>query len=187
VEVLSAYIREHVSWGSDTEDSPIPQDIQGALTVLRRRTHSYGSGENEPINLRGAILRNGNAFKINLEEADLIHIRLDGANLRGARLDRAILGLAHLKGTNLISAHLTEANLIRANLSTTTMMPTARMRCELRRMPLPGTSLTKGEKQAGWRTPSALLPFRRGTRLARRYVRGRWTSLAKISVKGYRS
>jgi hypothetical protein len=56
---------------------------------------------------------------------------------------------------------------------------------EVRRIYLLGTSLIKGEKQAAWCTASALLPFCSGTRLARRYVRGRWTSLAKTSAKRY--
>jgi hypothetical protein len=63
---------------------------------------------------------------------------------------------------------------------------------ELRRTPLWRSSqnlpsgyfsLTKGEKQAGWRSASALLPLAAGTKLGGRYVRGRWTSFAKTSVK----
>jgi len=99
MEVLTAYVRQPAPWrpeegqGSEAdaavekksiEDSsgesaptevPTPDpDIQAIMTVLRRRTRSFGHGEPEPLDLHAA----------NLREADLWGANLSGANLWGA-------------------------------------------------------------------------------------------------------
>jgi hypothetical protein len=121
-----------------TTDVPAPApDIQAIMTVLRRRTRSFGHGEPEPLDLqetnlagaslwradfKGAWLVVANLSKANLMEADLskanlVEADLDFADLSGAGLRNADLSEANLPGANLSEASLTRANLTRANLS----------------------------------------------------------------------
>jgi uncharacterized protein YjbI with pentapeptide repeats len=130
MEVLTAYIRTHATWDSQKpapEGRPAPTaDIQTVLTVLGRRTRTFGMGEQESHNLsgtdlRGAILRNARlqgAFLIDahLEWADLRGARLEGADLRGAHLEQAFLKDTHLERASLTYAYLVGASLVDAHL-----------------------------------------------------------------------
>ena len=130
MEVLTAYVRQHArrmpeqklegaeeaaieeQYKEDSrEDSrgelettgvpTLDPDIQAIMTVLRRRTHSIGHGEPEPLDLRGA----------HLSGADLSGANLRGAVLSGAVLSGAELQEADLSGAVLSGSYLTEAGL----------------------------------------------------------------------------
>jgi hypothetical protein len=102
-------------------------DVQAIMTVLRRRTRSFGHGEPKPLDLRkthlsladlsGVNLHRANLYRTNLRNADLSHADLSHADLSGANLVEADLSDADLSGANLHSAALSGANLSGANLS----------------------------------------------------------------------
>jgi hypothetical protein len=135
MEILTAYVREHAPWketeqrskeGSSTETPPtqnhesLPKpttDVQAILTVIGRRTRTYGKGEDHPLNLTYTDLRGGYLPEAHLEGALLFKSHLERACLAGAHLERAQLGEAHLEGAVLLNAHLTDANLDGAYLT----------------------------------------------------------------------
>jgi len=113
MEVLTAFVREQPpaqtmspdkSSGEretkqTTQDWKLPADIQAILTVVGRRTRTFGNGEPQRLDLRNT----------NLQGALLGGAQLQGANLRGARLQEAFLGGAQLQGTDLTAvANLTQ-------------------------------------------------------------------------------
>jgi hypothetical protein len=93
MEVLTAFVREQApaknlppdktSGEKETKESPherkLPSDIQAILTVIGRRTRTFGNGETQRLYLRHA----------NLQEADLREAQLQGADLKGAQLQGA--------------------------------------------------------------------------------------------------
>jgi Pentapeptide repeats (8 copies) len=106
MEVLTAYVRQHAhspreegqgdeadaaiekesvedsSGESETTEVPTPDpDIQAIMTVLGRRTRSFGEGEPEALDLHETRLSKANLWEANLK----------GANLSGADLSRAYL------------------------------------------------------------------------------------------------
>ena len=112
MEVLTAYVRQHAplraiegqeggedaavenseedSGGSRGESKPTAvsaraPDIQAIMTVLRRRTRSFGHGEPEFLDLHETNLSGVNLWKANLSGADLLGADLSGANLSGVR------------------------------------------------------------------------------------------------------
>ena len=115
MEVFTAFVREqtHVQKTTPAKPSPasgkssgqerakVPADIQAILTVLGRRTRTYGKGESQPLNLSTT----------QLQGANLAEAQLEGANLSGAQLQGADLSGAQLKGANLSGAQLEGANL----------------------------------------------------------------------------
>jgi hypothetical protein len=143
MEVLTAYVREHAhsrpeegqqgaedaaveksegdSGSSRQESEPTGDpasapDIQAILTVLRRRTRSWGHGETGSLdlhetNLTGANLSQANFSGANLTGANLTRAALLRANLSEADLTGAILSGAILSGANLTGAILTQAQL----------------------------------------------------------------------------
>jgi uncharacterized protein YjbI with pentapeptide repeats len=121
MEVLSAFIREHVHEGSSPN---VTADIQAALSVLGRRHPDF---DRRDINLKnahliGAVLNGAHLTHADLTRADLTGAELIGAepigaDLTGADLTRADLIDADLSHADLRSANLTEANLRRADLS----------------------------------------------------------------------
>jgi Pentapeptide repeats (8 copies) len=150
IEVLTTYVREHAPWPpKPPKDTPPPQDkssltgdpaaaqgqsppklatdIQAILTVLGRRTLTYGNGEEQPLDLRGtdlhgadleeAILEYANLRGAHLEGARLQSVYLQGAELRGAHLEGAHLGGAYLEGASLRRARLEKANFWGAHLA----------------------------------------------------------------------
>jgi Pentapeptide repeats (8 copies) len=144
MEVLTAYVREHAPWkeigqrskeGSSAETPPTQSheprpkpttDVQAILTVLGRRTRTYGKGEEQYLDLahtdlRGAVLREAhleraNLWDAHLEGADLSRAHLEGAHFIGAHLEGADLPGAHLERVHLTGAHLEEAHLGEAHL-----------------------------------------------------------------------
>lgn len=135
MEILTAYVRQNAPWSPEErkqaeegaaaekkaeENSseefrpaeaqrPDP-DIQAIMTVLRRRTRSFGHGEPERLDLR----------KTNLSGADLTGADLSGvflleANLSGAIFWRADLSRGNFTGVSLSGAFLLETNLPGAN------------------------------------------------------------------------
>lgn len=132
MEILTAYVRQHAPWAQEEEkaeensneesmpaevQSPDP-DIQAIMTVLRRRTRTFGHGEPEPLNLvetnlTGVDISEANLTGAYLWGADLRSAELSGANLAGAKL----LGVSLLRRADLLGANLTGANLTGADLS----------------------------------------------------------------------
>ena len=119
MEILTTYVRVHAPW--PPKEAPVAQtikfdrsaptpaaDIQAILTVLGRRTRTFGKGEDRPLNLVLTDLRGANLRRAHLQ----------GANLWGARLEGAVLRDAHLEGArNLTVAQLcTVHTLYRAQL-----------------------------------------------------------------------
>lgn len=112
MEILSAYLREHARWeesGQPTDQiytGRPPADIQAILTVIGRRTRTFGQGEEEPLYLASTDLRNTYLQQAHLERAVLWNAHLEGAVLYQAHLEGARLTAAFLRGANLSEAHL---------------------------------------------------------------------------------
>ncbi len=110
-------------------------DIQAIMTVIGRRTRSYGQGDFDLLDLldlhetnlwgaflweadlSGAILWGANLSHTSLREADLSGAILSEADLSEADLSGAILWGAILSGADLSGAILSGAGLLRADLS----------------------------------------------------------------------
>jgi hypothetical protein len=136
MEVLTAYVRQNSPLPPKGKvASPIPIDIQSALTVIGRRNSKQESADKtldlsssnleranlgganlESASLRGANLILANLLAANLRGADLLAANLWGANLRGANLWGANLWGANLWGANLWGANLWGADLFDADL-----------------------------------------------------------------------
>jgi hypothetical protein len=146
MEVLTAYVRETAPWlpkaaqpskgdqGPQEEPPAMPKqplpklaaDIQAILTVLGRRTHTYGKGEEQGLNLAktalgganllGAQLQGADLSGAQLQEAGLYRAQLQEAFLNGAQLQRAGLSGAQLQGADLSDAQLEGADLQGAQL-----------------------------------------------------------------------
>ncbi len=138
MELLTAYVRSRSpkGYGMPLEES-VPTDVQAVLSVIGRRSHTYGKGEEQPLNLcgidiSGATLRHANLVgahivtarlvRVDMEQADLreaglVASDLDGADLWGADLEQADLLTASLKGAYLAKANLSQAVLKRADLT----------------------------------------------------------------------
>jgi hypothetical protein len=96
MEVLTAYVRQHATWGdaaaekkseedssgeSETAEVSAPAaDIQTIMTVIGRRTRSFGHGEPKHLDLN----------LTNLSRANLTEAKLSGAILSGANLSDAV-------------------------------------------------------------------------------------------------
>lgn len=129
MEVLTAYVRQHAPRGPEenhqTEEDAAAEkkseensseesrpakaqkpdpDIQAIMTVLRRRTRSFGHGESGHLDLR---------------ETNLSWAYLYGADLSGAYLSKA-----NLSAVNLSEArNLTQGQLQQADGDKTTQLP----------------------------------------------------------------
>src|SRR5215204_1888454 len=159
MEVLTAYARHHRRWPKEeleateaatvekyrqappfnfvnfnpdplpVEGPPLDPDIQAIITVLRRRTRSFGDGEPERLDLHATNLLGANLSGANLSESNLSVADLEGATLFGANLSRSKLVGANLHQVNffggkgpfweakLVAADLEGANLSIADLS----------------------------------------------------------------------
>ena len=121
MEVLTAYVRETAPWRpkppkaaqpsksdqSPQEEPPTTQaerlprpatDIQAILTVLGRRTQTYGKGEQQRLNLANTDVQGANLTKAQLQGAILTKAQLQGAFLAEAQLQEARLQEAQLEG-----------------------------------------------------------------------------------------
>jgi uncharacterized protein YjbI with pentapeptide repeats len=126
MDLLTAYARANPSHGA------VPAiDLETVFTVLKRRSKSYGRGEDQPLNLRavefrsaplgdinlaGAILMQADLSQANLARADLRQAKLTGARLGKAVLTGTLLAGADLRGADLQEADLRQADLTGANL-----------------------------------------------------------------------
>lgn len=141
MEVLTAYVREHAlrkdlpqqhvdetsvpeddgekESPQQQEDEPpaiLPTDIQAVLTVIGRRTRTYGQGERRRLELPRTDLRRADLRVARLEGVDLREAYLHEADLWGAELHETDLKGAHLDGAHLVRAHLHGVDLVRADL-----------------------------------------------------------------------
>ena len=122
MEVLTAYIRQNSPLPPKGKAaSPIPIDIQSALTVIGRRNSKQESADKSldlsSSNLSGADLFSADLRGANLRYADLSRAYLIRADLIRADLFGADLSTADLSTADLIAADLRYANLRYANLS----------------------------------------------------------------------
>ena len=134
MEVLTAFVREYShgratspwAWLSmlfaedqsaeDRAKSQPPADIHAILTVIGRRTRTFGNGETEHLDLRNTHLQGAYLTGAQLQEAFLGEAQLQGAWLTGAQLQGAVLAGAQLQGAALWGAQLQKANLGEAQL-----------------------------------------------------------------------
>lgn len=121
MEILSAFLREQ-SGQIDERDqqtselSPLPIDVQAALTVIGRRDINLDP-VNKLLDLRHVIIPKADLRGANCKNLDLRGANLDGADLRGADLSQAELDDSQLVGASLYEVNLHKANLRSANLS----------------------------------------------------------------------
>jgi hypothetical protein len=128
MEVLTAFVREHASARTLPPDNPageketkeslharmLPSDIQAILTVIGRRTRTFGNGEAQSLDLSDTSL-----LGANLERAQLQGAYLERAQLQGAYLERA-----QLQGADLTSVeNLTQRQLNMACIDENTKLP----------------------------------------------------------------
>jgi hypothetical protein len=137
MEILTAYVRERAPIGADLppeekhqpNDTPPPHlkpaiDIQAVLTVLGRRTRTYGKGENQPLDLARTNLQGADLWGAHLEGAILVGANLERAGLMDAHLEGAFIWSARLKGAILMGANLERADLTRTlNITVETLAP----------------------------------------------------------------
>jgi uncharacterized protein YjbI with pentapeptide repeats len=135
MEILTAYVRENAPWKEGKQRSQedivpsktqpmqsnqslpkLATDIQAILTVLGRRTRTYGKGEVQQLDLGNTNLRGAWLLGAHLEGAFLAGVHLEGANLPRAHLDGANLPRAHLEGAFPWQAHLEGAIMAEAHL-----------------------------------------------------------------------
>ena len=143
MEVLTAYVREHVPWhpqrtSSDEDPRILVEPAAGGIaphTVARsaqRRRHA-GHDEEEghhelsppPTDVQAAVTvlgrrdasRDRQGAPLDLGHTNLPHVALAGANFKDASLRRTNLRGAALRRTNLRDADLTRANLQDADLT----------------------------------------------------------------------
>jgi hypothetical protein len=130
MEVLTAFVREQApaqtippdqtSGEGDTKESvherELHADIQAILTVIGRRTRTFGNGETERLDLRNTNLQGAHLGGAQLQKADLREAQLQKARLWKARLQGADLRGAQLQGAHLSRAQLQEAYLSKARL-----------------------------------------------------------------------
>lgn len=120
-DVLAAFVREHDPAPSVNKLPEKPAtDIQAALSVIARRTHSRDTGNINLAEVRvpGAALPQARLANATMYNAELTNANLAEADLAGADLHDANLTNANLYNANLTRADLMEANLTRARLTT---------------------------------------------------------------------
>jgi len=148
MEVLTAYVRERAPWPPKTQpenqetaprESPAaeidreppppkpPTDIQAILTVIARRAHFYGKGEDYSLDFSNTDLQGARLIKMhlemahfkkaNLKSAEFDEVYLQGAAFHHVNLQGAKFWDANLKGTVLFGANLEGAHLEGADLT----------------------------------------------------------------------
>jgi hypothetical protein len=134
MEVLTAYVREHVPWKEEppSQENPLvdgqqptnpPQqspkpatDIQAILSVIGRRTWTYNNRKDQRLDLCGTDLRGARLVEARLQGADFARARLQGARLVEAQLQGANLWKAQLQGADFARARLHGAFFVEAQL-----------------------------------------------------------------------
>jgi hypothetical protein len=132
MEVLTAFVREQ------TKESPHERkprsDIQAILTVIGRRTRTFGNGEIHQLDLHntnlqgahlsGAKLQGAHLYRAQLQSTHLREVQLQDAHLRGAKLQDAHLDRAQLQGVDLTGVEgLTQDQIEMACLDEHTKLP----------------------------------------------------------------
>jgi len=151
MEILTAYVRENAPWNEDKPTTRLPADIQAVLTVLGRRTRTYGRGEDQRLDLRKTDIQGVSLRGANLQEA-----LLEGANLEGATIWETDLQGAFLKGANLQKADLRGVNLQWANLRGVNLQWANLWEVNLQRADLGGANL-QGADLSGANLQGAVL------------------------------
>jgi Pentapeptide repeats (8 copies) len=130
MEVLTAFVREQApvtalppdktSGERETKERPherkLPSDIQAILTVIGRRTRTYGKGGPKRLDLSYTNLQNATLSGTQLQDVFLLGAQLQGAYLGGAQLQAAWLEKAQLQAATLSGTQLQDANLRYAQL-----------------------------------------------------------------------
>jgi uncharacterized protein YjbI with pentapeptide repeats len=130
MEVLTAFVREQApaqtmspektSGERETKESlnerKPPSDIQTILTIIGRRTRTFGNGETERLALNDTNLQGAKLNGAQLQGADLAGAQLQGTFLNWAQLQDAFLHKAQLQGAFLVHAQLQDASLLMAQL-----------------------------------------------------------------------
>jgi uncharacterized protein YjbI with pentapeptide repeats len=121
MEVLTAFVRQHASLPGDEADGQaeyvgVRADMQAALTVIGRRTLTYGDGETQRLDLSGTDLRLATFNALNLNGIDLTASRLEDSQLKSTRLRGAVLFDAQLSESLLEGTHLQGADMRGAKL-----------------------------------------------------------------------
>jgi uncharacterized protein YjbI with pentapeptide repeats len=136
MEILTTYVRENANWKKTSPGATNRADIQAILTVIGRRSRSFGRGEDQQLNLSGTDLRGydfgeahlqgavfnfahldlANLHTTNLQRASFVGSWLDAASLLNADLGAASFKNAHLNNTIFDGANLADANFLRARL-----------------------------------------------------------------------
>jgi hypothetical protein len=116
IEVLTAFVREHAVWrgeGTNPSGGIVAPDIQAILTVIGRRSLTYGNGETERLDLSGCDLRGGVISNANLDGAILRSAHFEGntTNLKGVHLNSAVLADTRFDQALLDGAQLRSADL----------------------------------------------------------------------------
>ncbi|NET36745.1 MAG: pentapeptide repeat-containing protein [Cyanothece sp. SIO1E1] len=109
MEVLSSFVKESSGDGAEHNFQIIPEDIQAALTVIKRRDEYRHPKQELTYKID---LTNSNLKGAKLNGAFLASTNLGGANLRGADLQ-----FADLRYSNLVGTDLREANLYKTKFS----------------------------------------------------------------------
>ena len=118
IAVLCAFDRDQSSAtvNPGRPSSPLPTDIQAAVTVVGSRTTAR-DGRTTVVDFDGAQLAHAQMGGLRFPRGDFVLAHLSGAILSGADLTAAFFSYEFLTGTDLTGANLTNANLFRANLT----------------------------------------------------------------------
>jgi hypothetical protein len=160
MEVLTAFVREyshgrsHPPWAwvsmlfvkeqlpeNQAKPSP-PADIQAILTVIGRRTRTFGNGETPRLDLGNTKLQGAHLVGAQLQAAHLVGAQLQAARLDGAQLQAADLSEAQLQKAYLIGAQLQGADLAEAQLQKAYLVGAQLQKAYLRKAQLQGADLT---------------------------------------------
>ena len=111
LEALSAFVREGAKLRPITPPgvglpTPLPTDIQAALTVIGRRSAGPGFVDLTKANIAGARLFGARLTDARLTDANLTHVDLTDADLTGANLTYVRLTEADLTGARVEPAQL---------------------------------------------------------------------------------
>ena len=119
MEVLTGYFRKNAIRKSPSGTPPYEpsEDVQAVITVLGRRRATYGTAQDQSLDLSGTHLARANLGRSSFNRADYRRVSFVAVNLGGANLCEVNLREADLSYANLYNVDLREADLSYANLS----------------------------------------------------------------------
>jgi hypothetical protein len=152
-------------------------DIQAILTVVGRRTRTYGKGEDQSLNLlhthlrgadlNGAQLQGAELSCTQLQRAHFFGAQLQGASFLGAQLQAALFWDAQLQRAHFFGAQLQGANLANAQLQEAQLIATELQRANLAFAQLQGANLGGAQLQGASLLQTQLQgAYLRGTQLS---------------------